>query len=114
MKTESITTHDIRVGDLILNYGMRIRVDQEPQQTNHPVNEWSPTLATAAVIENWDEMVEASKTDISVAGFIVGMVRGDMSPDGLRPRNGLEPYTEPRWVIQGNGLARWPRAIEEA
>lgn len=113
MQTEEITTHDIRVSDRIAHYGMVLLVDQEPQQTFHRVdNAGGITLATRAVITNWDELVQAAESDKQVAGFIVSMARGDMSPHGLRARNELQPDTEPRWTIQGNGWAHWARITE--
>ena len=100
MATEEITTHDIKVGDLILNYGMRLRVDQEPQPTRHPVDSAAGvTLATAARIENWNELVtEADAGDHCVSSFIVGHAQQDH--DGVA-----------RWVIQGNGWATWVREL---
>lgn len=54
MATEEITTHDIKVGDLILNFGMRLRVDQEPQPTLHPVESAAGvTLATSRTGRTW-------------------------------------------------------------
>jgi hypothetical protein len=111
MRTETVTTHDIRVGDRIASQGMVLLVDREPHQTRHPVNEYSPTLATAAVIENWAELVAMATEGHSTAQFIVHMVSNDMSPHGHRARNDLPPYTEPRWTIQGNRLAHWARII---
>lgn len=100
MATEEITTHDIKVGDLILNFGMRLRVDQEPQPTLHPVDSAAGvTLATSARIENWTDLVEESKTgNHCVSSFIVGQARQD--DEGVA-----------RWVIQGNGWATWVREV---
>lgn len=105
MRTEIITTHDIRLGDRIADSGMVLLVDQEPKQTFHPVNNAGGiTLATRALITNWDELLEAAKSDKQVAGFIVSCARNDMS-------RGVT--TEPRWTIQGNGWARWARIVSE-
>ena len=117
MKYERITTHDIRVGDLIQSDSMKLRVDREPKQTQHPVREYGGiTLATPAVIENWDELVREANEDRardfgnSVACFIVSRVQYDRFHAEAM---GREPDTEPRWTIQGNGLAHWGRVIEE-
>lgn len=107
MKIESVTTHDIREGDLILNHGMRLRVDQEIHRSkSHAVHddERGACVFTHALIENWDCLVEDAKTDRQIAGFIVRRVE-----EGLRDGR----HTEPRWSIQGNGLAHWSRVIEE-
>jgi hypothetical protein len=84
---------------------MFLLVDQEPHQTRHPVvnDVRGITRATAALIVNWDELVERAETDKWIAGFIVGMVRDDLFTGRI---------TEPRWTIQGNGLARWSRVTE--
>jgi hypothetical protein len=100
MRTEPITTHDIKVGDRIASHGMVLLVDIEPHQTRHPVdNEGGITLATSAVIENWADLVVASNADrYSNERYIVNLA--DKSPDGIA-----------RWTIQGNGWARWARII---
>lgn len=104
MRTESITTHDIRLGDRIVTDGMFLLVDREPHQTRHPVdNEGGITRATSALIVNWDELVQRAETDKWIAGFIVSMVRGDLACGEI---------TEPRWTIQGNGWAHWARVVE--
>ncbi|BBX82153.1 hypothetical protein [Mycolicibacterium aubagnense] len=105
MKTEMITTHDLRLGDVILSDGMVLKIDQEPQQTCHPVDNAAAgiTLATRALIVNWDDMVERAKVDTYITGFIVGRVRDEMNRGAIN---------EPRWTIQGNGWARWTRALE--
>lgn len=104
MKTEVITTHDIRVGDRIANHGMVLLVDHEPQQTRHEVNVGGITLATRALIENWDEVSREADGGHDTMRFIRGRVRDDMYTDRI---------TEPRWTIQGNGLAHWARIIRE-
>jgi hypothetical protein len=66
-KYETVTTHQIRKGDLIATYGMRLRVDREPHQSKaHPVEtdeRGGAVMCARALIENWDELVERSKTD---------------------------------------------------
>ncbi|MCT7372990.1 hypothetical protein [Mycolicibacterium llatzerense] len=105
MKTEMITTHDLRVDDVILSDGMVLKIDREPQQTFHPVDSEAAgiTLATRALIVNWDDMVERAKVDTYITGFIVGRVRDEMKRGAI---------TEPRWTIQGNRWARWTRALD--
>lgn len=98
MKTEGITTHDIRIGDRIANYGMVLVVDREPRQTSHPENGGGTTLATRAVIENWPALVERAALGDSTAQYITALA--DKDADGIA-----------RWTIQGNGWARWARII---
>ena len=88
-KYEDITTHDIRKGDIVWNFGMRLQIVSEPTQTNHPINEYSPTLAATAVITNWDE----------VKDFVGNLAEVDA--EGNRT-----------WGVQGNGLARWSREVQ--
>lgn len=104
MRTETITTHAIKVGDRIARDMMILLVDKEPRQTNHPVHDddRGVTLATRAVIENWDDLVAEASHGHSTAQFIVNLVRDDLHTGRI---------TEPRWTIQGNGWARWARII---
>ncbi len=107
MSTEIITTHEIAVGDVIHQHGMVLLVDQQPRQTRHPVREdgSAPTLATDALILNWDELLAAAAGSDTVA-FLVGLVRGQWTHND---RNGIAHDGKPRWTIQGNGWARWAR-----
>jgi hypothetical protein len=104
---ETITTHDIRKGDILRSDGMDLLIDIEPRQTSHRVTEYGgKTFATAARVLNWDE-VQATGDRL-----LVSFIKSDMAPDSHRTRNGLAPYTEPRWTIQGNGLAQWARVTK--
>lgn len=96
---EWVTTHDIRQGDIILSYGMRLLVDSEPRVSKaHPVTDHGGECkVTAALVLNWDEVQEKGDK------LLVRFIKSD-----LRDR-----YNEPRWTIQGNGLAKWARVIEE-
>lgn len=99
MKTDAVTTHDIRLGDRIANYGMVLLVDREPTQTRHPVdNAGGITLATKAVIENWDELVTEAEAGNSTAQYLVALA--DQDYEGTH-----------RWTIQGNGWAHWGRIV---
>jgi len=101
MRTETITTHEIRVGDRIVNHEMILLVDRELTQTNHPENGGGVTLATAAVIENWDALVvKAAQDRHSNERYIVNLA--DKSDGGGR------------WTIQGNGWAQWGRIVDDA
>lgn len=102
--TEARTTHQLRTGDIVLAHGMRLVIDQGIDQTRHPINEYSPTLATRARIDNWDELVAGAKAGRSDYQFIVGLVNDDPNH---QIANGQAPDTEPRWTIQGNRLAQW-------
>lgn len=88
MHYEEVNTHAIKCGDVVWMSGLRLRVISEPKVTNHPVNEYSPTLAADAVIENWDD----------VKSYVGNL--SEVGADGLR-----------HWSVQGNGLARWSREV---
>jgi hypothetical protein len=78
------TTSDIRVGDVIHHFGMRLLVDQEMREINSRSS--GPVWVTSALIENWDQ----------VAGYVGNLAEVDES--GRR-----------RWRIQGNTRAEWTR-----
>jgi len=105
---ETITTHDIRQGDVIYSHGMELLIDQEVVQSKgHAVTEYGGACFwTAARVLNWEE-VQATGD-----GLLVRFIRADMAPDGHAARNGRR-NTEPRWTIQGNRLAQWARLIKE-
>lgn len=109
MAYETITTHDIRKGDVILSHGMVLLIDSEPQVSKaHPVTDYGGAcIYVHALVTNWAEVQAAGDT------FIASFIRDDMSPTGHRARNGRQ-FTEPRWAIQGNGLAQWARRIPAA
>ena len=102
--SESITTHEIQQGDVIRSNGMLLLVDREVRQTFHPVTEYGgATFAADARVLNWEEVQETGDS------LLVNFIRSDMAEESHRTRNGLQPFTEPRWTIQGNGIARWLR-----
>ncbi len=107
-KHETITTHDIRPGDIILSHGMVLLVDSEPRVSKgHGVTEYGGECkVTAALVLNWEEV------QATADALLVSFIRDDMAPDGHAARNGRR-NTEPRWTIQGNGLAQWARVIED-
>lgn len=114
-KYEPITTHEIRKGDTIYSDLMVLYVDSEPQVSKaHPVTDYGGECKYVnALILNWDEIVAtADEFPGGVASMIRHFVRDDMAENGYAARNGRR-LTEPRWTIQGNGLARWARVIKE-
>lgn len=113
MRTESITTHDIRIGDRIANHGMILRVDDEPAVSKgHPDGRGGACIWVRAVVENFTEVKASAEAGSDTARFLLSFIESDMSPHGYRARNGQTPDVEPHWTIQGNGLARWARIIE--
>lgn len=108
-KIENVTTHELRVGDVLLCHGLELVIDQEIKQSKgHPVTDYGGAcLYTAARVINWEE----AQADKRIDPLLLRFIREDMADESHRTRNGLAPYTEPRWTIQGNGLARWSRVI---
>ena len=98
-KHETITTHDIRQGDIILSHGMVLLVDSEPRVSKgHGVTEYGGECkVTDALVLNWEEVQATGDA------LLVSFIRSDMR----------DRYNEPRWTIQGNGLAQWARVIED-
>lgn len=107
MDYEYVSMTDLKVGDIVLAHGMRLLIDQEPHQTRHRLDGNGPTVATAALVLNWEETQEKGDR------LLVHFIRSDMAPESHRTRNGLEPYTEPRWTLQGNKLAQVARVLRE-
>lgn len=90
MQTEEVSVYDIKTGDRILHLGLVLLIDREFSQTNHRVADGGPTMATAALITNWDE-VGAGVDNLAV-----------VDEEGNR-----------RWVIQSNGRGRWTRILND-
>lgn len=84
LKTHRLSTHELRDGDIVLVYGMRVRLDGAGNESKaHPQHEHSPTLYWDGVIENLAEVL--------ADGYV---------PKSFVRDGGL-------WTIQGNGLAHW-------
>jgi hypothetical protein len=97
MATEVRSTDQLRVGDVVLNSGMRLVIDQ-------PIRTYSGHLIidphnketvynTSAFIENVEALRAEAENGNNIAQFILAVC--DKSVTGER------------WVIQGNHLATW-------
>ncbi len=95
---------ELRVGDRVANDAMILVIDQEPRQTQHPVTDVGITIATDALVENFDALVAEAASGNDHAGWIVAMIRGDWNH---KERNGIPCDGKPRWTIQGNDYATW-------
>lgn len=107
MRTESVTTGELRQGDRVLNYGMVLLIDLDIKVSkSHPlIEERGAVLYTHALIENWDEVCREADEGHNIMRFIRGLTNSDI-------REGRHDG-KPRWTIQGNNLARWARVNEE-
>ena len=85
-KTESVTTHALRDGDVIRFYGVLLRLRD---RRDHGV--------TAPHTEEFHGAVITFQTDIV----------DDSENNGFIP-----PAWLARWVVQGNRLAKWARVTE--
>ena len=91
--TKSIPTGDIKVGDVVLTHGMRVRIDEIK---TYPGGEHGTVYTCPGTVLNLDEVREAR---IVPRSFLYNAAR-DSSKDAPGAR---EDY----WVVQGNNLARW-------
>ena len=88
MTTEllTLTTHDLRVGDIVRSHGMRILLDHEPTI-------WVDNGGTGRTVYSWSGLV-TNEADVLATNLI--------------PRSWMHhDSTEARWNVQGNELARW-------
>jgi hypothetical protein len=93
-------TSQIRVGDLVLNYGMRIRID-EIKVIEEPDGNCYCCLGT---VLNKDEAIKVHDIPRS---FMFNEIRHVHGPDHPGAR---EDY----WNVQGNSLATWTVVRTEA
>ena len=98
--TQTRDTSQIQVGDLALNYGMRIRID-EIKVIEEPDGNCYCCLGT---VLNRDEAIE--QYDIP-RSFMFNEARHVHGPEHPEAR---EDY----WNVQGNDLATWTVVREEA
>ncbi|MDP9870386.1 MULTISPECIES: hypothetical protein [Streptosporangium] len=91
-KPLTLSTPELQAGDVVLTYGMRVRLSPEPRiyQNRGTVYAWNGT------VENLDEV----KAD----GFVpMSFLSEGHWVDG----KGWVYEVTGRWVIQGNDLATW-------
>lgn len=86
-------THGLQVGDVVLDHGMRLLIDQPLVQSKvHPVTERGGACL-------WTNALVLNPAEVEAAGIVP-------SAWIWTDRNG-QRMSEPRWTIQGNGLAGW-------
>lgn len=90
--TLRLNTHDLRLGDVVHLYGMKVRLDNPPviEQRERTVYAWTGDVL------NPDEVIAAGLVPRSWLGdwyYIAG--------------TGWEWFQTNRWTVQGNDLARW-------
>ncbi|KAB2344852.1 hypothetical protein [Actinomadura rudentiformis] len=97
LATERVATPDLRGGDLVLHYGMRVRIPAEPRT-------WRRKDMT---VYGWDGQIE-NLDEVLTAGLVPhAFLREEVWMDG----EGWVCRTTDRWVIQGNELAMWTRLL---
>jgi hypothetical protein len=96
LTTIQVDTSQIRVGDLVLNYGMRIRID-EIQVHDDETSHGGKVYCCLGTVLNVEEAIE--KYDIP-RSFMFNEIRHVYGPDHPGTR-------EDFWNVQGNDLARW-------
>jgi hypothetical protein len=92
--TTTVVTGEIRVGDLVLNYGMRIRID-EIQVHDDATSHGGKVYCCLGTVLNRDEAIEVHDIPRSFMYDNERFVHG--------PGHGREDF----WNVQGNDLATW-------
>ena len=96
MARETVDTSEIRVGDLVLNYGMRIRID-EIQVHDDSTSHGGIVYCCYGMVLNVREAIDVYDIPRSFMFNEIRHVHGAGHP-GAR---------EDFWNVQGNDLARW-------
>ncbi|MFI5782614.1 hypothetical protein [Nocardia sp. NPDC051570] len=99
--TEKVSTDRLRHGDVVLNHGMRLIIDQ-PIQTRTE-DSGDTVYSTSAVVANREGITSQAAAERE-AGIINGRARF------IQARTETRTGT-PRWTIQGNRLAHWYREV---
>ena len=88
----NLNTHELRVGDIVHEYGMRVRLDNPPivTQRERTVYAWGGDVL------NPDEVIAAGVVPRSFLGDHYWI-------DGT----GWQWFQTNKWTVQGNDLARW-------
>lgn len=89
--TEIVTTHELREGDVVHVYGLRVRLGTV-QQTRHAVTEHG-----GATFYSNGEILNAARLQTDEGRQLFGGIIKLDGSDG--------------WTIQGNGLAMWAREV---
>lgn len=98
-KTLIVTTSDLRSGDVVLTNGMRVLIEGEPNEYDgYNSGERRTVYHWKGLVTNLEDVKEEQFIPISW-----------LYPDKWVPGQGWnKDYSaKPRWVVQGNELARW-------
>jgi hypothetical protein len=96
-----LPTSKLRAGDVVVTYGMRVRLPAEPRVYENHGHEGRAVYAWDGIVENLDEVV--------ADGFVPrSFLTEELWVDG----KGWVFELTGCWVIQGNDLAIW--AVERA
>ncbi|MET9861994.1 hypothetical protein ABZY93_22285 [Streptomyces smyrnaeus] len=94
--TLRVDTSRLKVGDVVLEHGMRVKLDQEPRVYEGAGHEGRTVYAFDGLVENIDEVREQELVPIHF-----------LYPDVFRGGWCKDWDAEPRWTVQGNDLATW-------
>ena len=99
-ETRTVKTSEIRVGDIVRNYGMRIRIDSiteyQPSELDRRQGSVKPYWACLGTVINLDEVREAGVVPMS-------WLTTQKWVDGAGWTIDRRDY----WNVQGNDLASW-------
>jgi hypothetical protein len=108
-ETLYLDTSQLKAGDVILNYGMRILL-------RGSANEYpSRNRAGATTVYHWADALVTNLEEVKAEGRVpIGWLYPDKWGLGERGGWGKDWGAEPTWAIQGNELARWSVEREAA
>jgi sensor domain CHASE-containing protein len=93
VETLILKSSELRKGDIVIQFGMRILIDQEIK--DYP-GAYGDVYHTNGLVTNIEEVKEAEYIPV-----------GWLYPDVFRGGWQKDYDADPRWVIQGNDLATW-------
>ena len=99
----SVRTGQIRVGDVVLTHGMRVRIDRI--RPYHPGGQGCMTgMARESCSLAWACLGTVTNlADVLAEGFVPRSFLYDSERDSRGPGHGREDF----WNVQGNNLATW-------
>jgi hypothetical protein len=102
VETLNLNTSELRAGDVILNYGMRILLRGEANE--YP----SRNRAGATTVYHWADALVTNVEDVKAEAFVpLGWLYPNKWGLGEKGGWGKDWNADPTWPIQGNELARW-------
>ncbi|MER6086520.1 hypothetical protein [Streptomyces bluensis] len=97
----TLDTSELRSGDVVHTHGMLVLLRGEPKKYD------GLNSGERRTVYCWDGLV-TNLDEVKAAKFVpIGWLYPDVWGKGEKGGWGKDWDAEPRWVIQGNNLARW-------